>query len=122
MLKRLIMTTVLVGALAAPAFADSFDIDIGVAPPAPRYEAVPAPRPGYTWAAGYWGWDDGRHVWHEGRWVAERPGYRWVNDKWTHHGNQWGHSAGHWAADPRWDHNRDVENHDANDNGRDWHR
>ena len=36
----------------APASAQ-ISINLG-APPAPQYEAVPAPRPGYAWAPGHW--------------------------------------------------------------------
>src|SRR6476469_5650444 len=32
------------------------------APPAPMYEAVPAPRQGYIWAPGHYTWDNGRYV------------------------------------------------------------
>lgn len=124
MLKRLLLATAIAGALATPAFADSFDIDLNFAPPAPRYEVVPAPRPGYNWAAGYWGWEGRRHVWHQGRWVQARPGYVWVSDRWVHHGNRWGHAPGHWQSNPHWDHNQDWRHNDwdhNNDHGG-WNR
>ncbi|HEY1610199.1 MAG TPA: OmpA family protein [Paraburkholderia sp.] len=41
-----------------------------LAPPAPVYEAAPAPRVGYAWQTGYWGWQAGRYVWVPGHWVA----------------------------------------------------
>jgi WXXGXW repeat (2 copies) len=71
-------------------------IDITVAPPAPRVEVVPAPRPGYVWAPGYWEWRQGAHVWVGGRWMGARPGYRWVPDRWEQHGDHWHHAQGHW--------------------------
>ncbi|CAB3763527.1 MULTISPECIES: OmpA family protein [Burkholderia] len=39
-----------------------------LAPPAPVYEAAPAPRAGHAWAHGYWGWQYGRYVWVPGHW------------------------------------------------------
>jgi hypothetical protein len=78
------------------ASAASVDIEVGVAPPAVRYEAVPAPRPGYTWRQGYWAWDGHRHVWHSGDWMRERHGERWVADKWERRGDHWYFHEGHW--------------------------
>lgn len=45
-----------------------------LAPPAPIYEAAPAPRVGYVWQPGYWGWEYGRYVWVRGHWVAVARG------------------------------------------------
>ena len=37
---------------------------VGIAPPVPIVEVVPAaPGPGYYWIPGYWIWDGGRYVW-----------------------------------------------------------
>jgi hypothetical protein len=52
-------------------------------PPAPIYEAVPAPRQGYIWAPGHYVWDNGRYVWRGGEWVASRPGYAWQAAHWA---------------------------------------
>jgi OmpA-OmpF porin, OOP family len=41
-----------------------------LAPPAPVYESAPAPRVGYAWERGYWGWQYGRYVWVPGHWTA----------------------------------------------------
>ncbi len=71
-------------------------VDITVAPPAPRVEVVPAPRPGYVWAPGFWEWRGHEHVWVSGHWMAERHGYHWVPDRWEQHGAQWHHYPGHW--------------------------
>ena len=78
-------------AMVTPAAAQvDFNVSIGVPPPAPFYEVVPAPRAGYVWAPGYWRWDGGRHVWAPGHWMAERHGYHWVPDRWAHvEGGQW---------------------------------
>src|SRR6185436_16489451 len=67
--KFLVSAMIAAGALAAvgtpltSAAATSFYAELNVPPPAVRYEAVPAPRRGYIWAPGYWGWNGYRHVW-----------------------------------------------------------
>lgn len=71
-------------------------VEIEVAPPAPRVEVVPAPRPGVVWAPGFWYWEDGHHVWHTGHWIEERRGYYWVPDRWVHYGDRYRHEEGHW--------------------------
>lgn len=54
------------------------------APPAPIVEVVPAmPYAGAIWIGGYWGWNQGRHVWVPGRYVAPRAGYRWEPHRWV---------------------------------------
>ncbi len=110
-------------ASVSPAFAQ-INITLG-APPAPQYELVPAPRPGYAWAPGYWQVENNRHVWAPGRWMEQRPGQHWVADRWDSHRegdrDRWQHQAGHWDNDGvgrdndnRGDHNRDGHS----DNGR----
>jgi len=61
----------------------SLSVVIGAAPPAPRFESVPAPRHGYVWAPGYWNWDGSHHVWMAGRWEPERVGYRYQPSEWV---------------------------------------
>ena len=95
--------------LAAPAQV-SVNINvpgvIAVAPPAPRYEPVPAPRSGQIWIQGNWYWSNNNYAWRPGRWEAARPdydyapgrwvradgGYRWVEGDWKPKG---GHGNGH---------------------------
>ncbi len=79
---------------AAPA---AVGIDIQVAPPAPMVEVVPAPRPGFVWAPGFWEWRGTAHVWVPGRWIAARPGFYWVPDRWVLRGGYWHYYPGHWA-------------------------
>jgi hypothetical protein len=83
------------GALLAPVIA-SAQIEITVAPPEPRVEVVPEPRPGYVWAPGYWGWRGGAHVWIGGHWIGERRGYHWVPDRWEQRGDHYHYWKGHW--------------------------
>jgi hypothetical protein len=113
MLKRTLFTTLAAAAISLPALAvpalvtpaaaqASLNISIGVPPPAPIYEVVPAPRVGYVWAPGFWRWEGSRHVWAPGRWMAERRGYHWVPDRWDHRGGNYHHEEGHWDRDARW--------------------
>ncbi|WP_167760141.1 OmpA family protein [Paraburkholderia pallida] len=72
--NRRIASGVLAGALLATAWfagiAPASAQMVVLAPPAPVYEAAPAPRVGYVWERGYWGWDQGRYVWVRGHWAA----------------------------------------------------
>lgn len=76
----------------------SVNIAIGVPPPAPIYEVVPAPRPGYVWMPGYWDWDDHyhKHAWKKGRWEHERPGYVYESPRWTQSRDGWVLVPGRW--------------------------
>ena len=61
--------------IAVPMTASAeVEIYFSAAPPAVRYEAVPAPRRGYLWAPGYWNGKNNRHVWQGGHWERERAG------------------------------------------------
>jgi hypothetical protein len=83
-------------AIGSSLAAARVDVDVVVAPPAPRYEVVPAPRHGYTWAPGYWAWNGHKHVWHSGRWMKERHGEHWVAHSWEQRGDRWYFHDGHW--------------------------
>ena len=74
-------------------------VQIGVAPPPPRYEIVPPPRIGYVWAPGYWRWDPyaRRHVWIVGRWMPARRGYYYRPPRWEHYGPGWRFHDGYWG-------------------------
>lgn len=86
------------GGAVLPAVASAAaNVDIDVAPPAPRVEVVPPPRVGYEWAPGFWAWRGGAHVWVSGRWVVERRGYHWVPDRWVRVGPHWHYARGYWA-------------------------
>jgi hypothetical protein len=85
---------------AAPLTASAHvDVDIQIAPPAPRVIAVPPPRRGYVWAPGYWRWEGRRHVWVEGRWMRARPHQHWVPEHWDQRGDRWHFERGHWDRD-----------------------
>jgi hypothetical protein len=86
-------------ALAAPNTSQAHvDVIVGVAPPAPRVEVVPAPRVGYVWAPGYWRWNGHHHYWVGGYWVPARAGYHWAPAHWAPYGHQrWRYVGGYWA-------------------------
>ncbi|MDR7271691.1 hypothetical protein J2X20_004359 [Pelomonas saccharophila] len=84
---------------------------IRTAPPPPRHEVVPAPRRGYVWVSGYWGWNGHRHVWHRGGWVKERHGYSYNQPTWVERDGRWEFRRGAWA--------RGDADHDGVPNGAD---
>lgn len=85
--------------IVAPADAT---ITVQTAPPAPAYEAVPAPREGYVWAPGHYAWRHGRYVWIGGDWLAARPGYAWQAARWVQRPDgHWTLVAGRWVAADR---------------------
>ena len=94
---------VLAAALAAavtalPAAArDSVGLYVNVGPPPPRVEYVPASRPGYVWAPGYWNWNGHKHVWVKGHQIRNHHGERWVPERWDQHDGRWRLEHGHWS-------------------------
>jgi hypothetical protein len=94
-LLRLCLVTSFAAMPAAFARTDVV-VQIGVPPPAPVVEVVPAPRVGYVWVPGYYAWHGDRHIWIRGRYVVERPGYTWVPDRWVQSGSQWRQERGYW--------------------------
>lgn len=95
--RTIIAAAVAATLLAVPLAASAADVVVRVGPPAPRVEAVPAPRAGFVWAPGHWLWSGGRYVWGPGRWVAERRGYRWAPGAWVREGPAWRYAPGHWV-------------------------
>lgn len=71
------------------------------APPALRYEPVPQPRRGYTWAPGYWDSNRGRHAWRNGSWQRNRSGQYYVEPRWTQRDNRWELERGRWNRNDR---------------------
>jgi hypothetical protein len=86
-------------AYTPPVQARTF-VDINIAPPAPRYEAVVV-RPGYVWTPGYYRYNNRyrRQEWVGGVYVAERPGYRWRAHRWAQHNGRWRFQEGGWDRD-----------------------
>jgi hypothetical protein len=93
------------------------------APPAPIYEAVPAPRAGLVWAPGHFVWSNGTYLWRPGEWVAARPGFYWETARWEQRSDgSWYLVGGNWvqsesqARGPGRDRDGDgIRNRDDND-------
>jgi hypothetical protein len=57
--KAVLCASFVLGAIALPASAQIVgSLTVDIAPPAPRVEVIPAPRTGYTWAPGYYRWEE----------------------------------------------------------------
>jgi hypothetical protein len=83
---------------APPAQAQmSGEIVIGNAPPPPRVEVVPGPRPGWVWDPGHWVWNGRAHVWAAGHWIHERRGWRRIPAQWEQTPRGWHFVPAHWA-------------------------
>ncbi|HVT90239.1 MAG TPA: hypothetical protein VHD56_15410 [Tepidisphaeraceae bacterium] len=66
-------------------------------PPAPVYEAEPAPRPGYVWIQGHYIHENRRYVWTPGRFERlPRPDARWEAGRWDHVRGGYVWIDGHW--------------------------
>ena len=87
----------LAGISAPMAATAAVGIYLNVAPPEPRYEAVPAPRRGYLWVPGYWNARSNHHVWQAGHWERERRGYHYAQPTWTQRDNRWEFQRGGWS-------------------------
>ena len=86
---------------SADALAVPVGVDIRIGPPPPRVEVVPAPRRGYVWVPGYWGWRGNRHYWVGGTWVRERPGYVYAHPGGVQEGDHWRFNRGAWNRGDR---------------------
>jgi hypothetical protein len=111
-MKRILTLATLI-ALGAAAYAPlpsmaqtSFSVVVDTAPPAPRYERLPAPRHGYLWAPGHWEWRGHRHEWVGGYWIAERPGYAYSAPAWSRRDGGWYLEPARWTPHGR-DRDRD---------------
>ena len=100
MIRKILSAAMIAASLggigAATPAAAAIPIIVQIAPPAPRYEVVPAPRHGYVWAPGYWNWRNERHQWVAGAWVRDRPGYRYQETRWEERDGRWHMQRGNW--------------------------
>ena len=85
------------------------NIVIGNAPPPLRYEVVPASRPGYVWAPGYWNWNGDRHIWSGGHWERSRSGQVFSRSEWRQEGDGWRLQRGGWQRGRGDDDRRDDD-------------
>lgn len=88
---------------------------VQIAPPAPRYERVPAARPGYLWSPGYWEWRHGRYEWIMGDWIPERPGYVYYEPRWIQHDGRWLREEARWERHERHERERWERRHGDRD-------
>jgi len=104
-MKKLVITAgaaalLSLGALVVPATAQAqVSVSVQFGPPAPVYERVPAPRPGYVWAPGHYEYQRGRYAWTGGRWMTARPGYAYHAPNWEQRNGRWYYSQGRWDRD-----------------------
>jgi len=96
LLAALAASSIWIAPLPASA-ATTFYVDI--APPAPRYEVVPAPRAGYVWQPGVYEWNNGRHVWRKGYWVKEHHGQYYHPSRWEQRDGRWYMEKGNWSKE-----------------------
>ena len=104
MFKKIVLATLVAASCGtAPLIVSAAQraIVITQPPPAPRAEAIPAPRHGQEWAPGHWAWRHGEHVWVTGHWMHERHGQRWVADRWVERDGRWMLQPGHWERGMR---------------------
>jgi len=95
-MRKLIVGSLFALGLGASALPAAAAVYVEVAPPAPRYEVVPAPRVGHVWVPGHWQWRGHHHVWVRGYWMRERPGYVYAPARWVDHGGRWAYEDGRW--------------------------
>ena len=104
--KSLIALCLAVGTLSAGVTTPvSADVYVRIAPPAPRYEAVPVARSGWEWAPGYWDWNGRSYMWVKGHRVRAQRGAHWVPHRWREESGRWRMERGHWDRRDR-DHGR----------------
>ncbi len=92
-------------------------VEVIPAPPPPRWERTPAPRPGYVWAPGHWEWQGNRHAWVTGIWIEARPGYVYSAPNWIERNGRWEMEPGHWRSHDR-DHDGIPDRYDRHDDRR----
>jgi WXXGXW repeat (2 copies) len=115
MIKKLLIATLVASSFAAVpllATAQPRAVVINVAPPAPRQEAVPAPRRGYVWVPGYYELHGRRHVWAQGHWIKARTGYAYTAPRWVESNGNWRMEQGRWARGNRDNDGDGVRNRD----------
>lgn len=76
-------------------------VQVITAPPPPRWERTPHPRPGYIWSPGYWAWQGNRHEWVTGVWIEARPGFVYSAPNWIQRDGRWEMEQGHWRSHDR---------------------
>ncbi len=98
-MKKFLVFIGMLAAITSAALPAAAQVGVSVrfGPPAPRYEAVPAPRPGYAWQGGEYVWVGNRYAWHPGHFVRHEGGV-WVPAHWRQTPNGWVRVEGHWRG------------------------
>ena len=99
--KKLLLAALAVSSIGVMPLTASAEVGIyvDVAPPAARYEVVPAARPGYVWQPGFYDWRGGRHVWTKGYWVREKRGSYWHPSRWEQDNGRYHFVKGSWSRE-----------------------
>lgn len=121
----LVFAAVLVAA-AVPATAQvSININVPglveVAPPAPRYERMPGPRPDQVWVPGHWRWTGRDYAWRGGYWQKARPYYAYAPGEWVRADGGWRWRDGSWQQAKNKKHRDDNDYHKDKDKGDGYH-
>ena len=98
--RKTFLAVALAGSFAVPVYAERFSIDVETAPPAPRYEQLPA-REGYIVTPGYYRYDTERreHTWVKGDYQAERRGEHFIAPEWREQNGRYLFNEGRWEKD-----------------------
>ena len=108
--KRIVPPLVVaLGFIAAPAWSQS-SLTIDTAPPAARQETPGPAREGYTWAPGYYKYENNRYTWSEGHYVPSRKGYRYESPRWEERDGRYTLYPEQWVRD---EDAKDKTEHDA---------
>ncbi len=99
---------VVAGTIYGPSvYGPGGEVIVQTAPPAPIYEAVPAPREGFVWTPGFYEWRGDRYAWNSGRWVETRPGYAWEQPRWVQRADgAWYREGGRWVRGDTYSYSR----------------
>src|ERR1700694_328379 len=98
--RKTFLAVALASSFAVPVYAERFSIDVETAPPAPRYEQLPA-REGYIVTPGDYRYDADRRgpVWVKGEYQPERRGEHFVPHRWTEQSGRYHFDEGRWEKD-----------------------
>jgi hypothetical protein len=99
---------VLVASLAVAASTASAQVSVNInvpgvvqlAPPPPRYEVIPGPRPDQIWVPGRWHWTGREYAWRAGFWQGARPDYAYLPGEWVRVDGGWRWREGGWRPGP----------------------
>jgi hypothetical protein len=99
MFRKIVLASLVAVSFASVPLASFAEraVIVQVAPPAPRQEAIPAPRRGFVWAPGHYEWRHRRHEWVSGSWLRERRGYAFHEPRWVERNGHWEMEHGRWV-------------------------